>query len=73
MDKPKVEFLHGGKSSDCPALEKPLNYTLVCSSSPQNNTDGFIWLPNPPIGCRAMGFIVSDTPVEPSVDDIRCV
>ena len=73
MDEPKVGFLHSGKLSDCPALAKPVNYTLVWNSLPQNNKAGFIWLPNPPIGYRAMGFIVTGTPVEPCLDNIRCV
>ncbi|KAJ8447774.1 LOW QUALITY PROTEIN: hypothetical protein Cgig2_015137 [Carnegiea gigantea] len=55
-------------------MDKPkVEFLHSGNSSPQNSTAGFIWLPNPPIGYRAMGFIVSDTPVEPSVDDIRCV
>lgn len=55
-----------------PALEKPLNYTLVWTAN-SNNGPGFIWLPNPPTGYKAMGFLVTDSPVDPSVDDIRCV
>lgn len=56
------------ESSDLPALTRPLNYLLVWSSE-----SGFIWLPNAPTGYRAMGLLVTDTPVEPSVNDIRCV
>lgn len=56
------------ESPDCPALMRPLNYSLVWSSE-----CGFIWLPYAPTGYRAMGLLVTDTPVEPSIDDIRCV
>lgn len=56
------------QSSDSPALKRPRNFSLVWSSE-----CGFIWLPNAPTGYRAMGLLVTDTPVEPSVDDIRCV
>lgn len=62
-----------GDLSDLPALEKPLNYMLVWTSDSQHGGTGFIWLPNPPIGYRATGFLVTNTPEEPCVNDIRCV
>ncbi|KAJ8441167.1 hypothetical protein Cgig2_024896 [Carnegiea gigantea] len=62
-----------GDLSNLSALEKPLNYMLVWSSDAEHGGTGFIWLPNPPIGYRATGFLVTHTPEEPSVNDIRCV
>ncbi|KAL1197813.1 hypothetical protein V5N11_009384 [Cardamine amara subsp. amara] len=52
-----------------PPLKKPLNYTLVWSS----DSDCYFWLPNPPIGYRAVGVIVTDGSEEPEVEEVRCV
>ncbi|OMO84523.1 Vacuolar protein sorting-associated protein 62 [Corchorus capsularis] len=59
--------------SDFPALRKPVNYSLIWSSDSAGNGCGFFWLPNPPLGYKAMGILVTDTSEEPSVDEIRCV
>eukprot|EP01018_Ginkgo_biloba_P027835 Gb_27562 [translate_table: standard] len=59
-----------------PALAKPLNYTLVWSSiSWSGNQDeyGYFWLPHPPDGYKAMGFVVTNTPAKPSLEEVRCV
>ncbi|KAK9692029.1 hypothetical protein RND81_09G236400 [Saponaria officinalis] len=68
-----ADAVHRQESLDLPALKKPCNYSLVWCADSQHHGPGYIWLPNPPIGYRATGFLVTDTPVEPSVDDIRCV
>ncbi|AED92570.1 vacuolar sorting-associated protein (DUF946) [Arabidopsis thaliana] len=52
-----------------PPLKKPLNYSLVWSS----DSDCYFWLPNPPVGYRAVGVIVTDGSEEPEVDEVRCV
>ena len=59
--------------SDLPALRKPVNYSLVWSTDSHGNGCGFFWLPNPPMGYKAMGILVTDTPEEPNVDEVRCV
>lgn len=58
---------------DLPALKKPLNYTLICSSETQHNGCGYFWLPNPPVGYKAMGFVVNDKPEQPELEEVRCV
>ncbi|KAE8731777.1 putative ubiquitin-protein ligase [Hibiscus syriacus] len=58
--------------TDFPALRKPVNYSLVWSTD-YGNGFGFFWLPNPPLGYKAMGIVVTDTPSEPCVEEIRCV
>ncbi|KAK6144886.1 hypothetical protein DH2020_021706 [Rehmannia glutinosa] len=59
--------------SDSPPLEKPLNYSLVWSQNSNRTGFGYIWLPNPPIGYKPMGFVVTTKPDEPDLDEIRCV
>lgn len=64
------------KTRQRPALAKPLNYTLVWSSESWTGSQdeyGYIWLPYPPEGYKAMGFIVTSTQVKPSVEEVRCV
>ncbi|KAK8633967.1 hypothetical protein V6N13_014796 [Hibiscus sabdariffa] len=57
---------------DFSALRKPVNYSLVWSTD-YGNGCGFFWLPNPPLGYKAMGIVVTDTANEPNVEEVRCV
>ncbi|VVB15074.1 unnamed protein product [Arabis nemorensis] len=54
---------------DHPPLKKPVNYSFVWSS----DSDCYFWLPNPPVGYRAVGVIVTDGPEEPEIEEVRCV
>lgn len=56
-----------------PALRNPVNYTLVWNAESTNGGCGYIWLPNPPVGYKAMGFVVTDNHEEPSLEEVRCV
>ncbi|KAL6968140.1 hypothetical protein U1Q18_033943 [Sarracenia purpurea var. burkii] len=60
-----------------PALRNPLDYTLVWSSYEGNeeNLDGcgYFWLPQPPEGYKAMGFLVTDKPNKPELAEVICV
>ncbi|KAL0005439.1 hypothetical protein SO802_013000 [Lithocarpus litseifolius] len=58
---------------DLPALKKPLNYTLIWSTDTEHNGCGYFWLPNPPLGYKAMGVVVTDKPEEPKLQEVRCV
>ncbi|GMY20565.1 vacuolar [Fagus crenata] len=58
---------------DLPALRKPRNYTLIWSTDTQHNGCGYFWLPNPPLGYKAMGVVVTDKPEEPELEEVRCV
>ncbi|KAL1339822.1 hypothetical protein AAHE18_U068700 [Arachis hypogaea] len=58
--------------SESPALKKPLDYTLVWSSDSHDEC-AYFWLPNPPTGYKAMGVVVTSTPKEPEVEQVRCV
>ncbi|XP_062209841.1 hypothetical protein At1g04090-like [Phragmites australis] len=60
-----------------PALEKPLDYSLVWTSADLNEDDnsdcGCIWSPSPPDGYNALGYVVTKGPKKPSVEAVRCV
>ncbi|GKU86200.1 hypothetical protein SLEP1_g754 [Rubroshorea leprosula] len=62
---------------DSPALKKPLDYTLVWNSDDGNEESlegcGFFWLPQPPEGYKSMGYLVTDSPRKPDIDEVRCV
>lgn len=58
---------------DLPALKKPLNYTLIWSTDTEHIGCGYFWLPNPPLGYKAMGVVVTDKPEEPKLEEVRCV
>ncbi|PSR89731.1 Vacuolar protein sorting-associated protein [Actinidia chinensis var. chinensis] len=60
-----------------PALLKPLDYTLIWSSDNgiERNLGGcgYFWLPQPPEGYKAVGFLVTDKPDKPELAEVRCV
>ncbi|KAL6217614.1 hypothetical protein ACLB2K_010831 [Fragaria x ananassa] len=66
-----------GEHAKSAALREPLDYTLVWS--PDDGTEesygscGYFWLPDPPEGYRAMGFLVTNKPGKPELDEVRCV
>ncbi|KAJ0929427.1 putative vacuolar protein sorting-associated protein [Helianthus annuus] len=58
------------------ALKSPIDYTLIWTSKGLNvsqREDGYIWLPVPPDGYKAIGHIVTTSPEKPSLDKVRCV
>ncbi|CAJ1976269.1 unnamed protein product [Sphenostylis stenocarpa] len=57
---------------ESPALEKPLGYSLIWSMDSHDECVYF-WLPNPPIGYKAMGIVVTSSSNEPAVEEVRCV
>ncbi|XP_022153412.1 uncharacterized protein LOC111020924 [Momordica charantia] len=66
---------NGGSAGE-PALQQPVDYTLVWSSESskiKRDGNGYIWLPVPPDGYRAVGHVVTASPEKPSVEKIRCV
>ncbi|XP_052211484.1 hypothetical protein At1g04090 [Diospyros lotus] len=60
-----------------PALLKPVDYKLVWSSDDGSDETldgcGFFWLPQPPEGYKAMGFVISNKPDKPELAEVRCV
>ncbi|CAK9149966.1 unnamed protein product [Ilex paraguariensis] len=70
------------KSCSCdpdnsPALLRPLDYTLIWSPDvgSEENLDGggYFWLPQPPEGYKALGFVVTNRPKKPDLEEVRCV
>ncbi|BBH06763.1 Plant protein of unknown function D [Prunus dulcis] len=45
----------------------------VWNADSNKNGCGYIWLPNPPVGYKAMGFVVTDNSEEPRPEEVRCV
>ncbi|XP_025014443.2 uncharacterized protein LOC8266709 isoform X1 [Ricinus communis] len=60
-----------------PALRKPIDYILVWSSYSFNDESydgcGFFWLPQPPDGYKPLGYLVTNNPDKPDLDEVRCV
>ncbi|KAL2478565.1 Plant protein of unknown function [Forsythia ovata] len=58
------------------ALKEPIDYTLVWSSESskiKQDGVGYIWLPTPPDGYKAIGHVVTSSAEKPALDKIRCV
>ncbi|RWR77691.1 Vacuolar protein sorting-associated protein 62 [Cinnamomum micranthum f. kanehirae] len=75
-NKPLFGWVLAGKDADGGALAKPVDYLLVWSSEAVNiNQDGYgyIWLPIAPQGYVAVGHTITNSPVKPSPDEMRCV
>ena len=59
--------------SELPALTRPLDYSLVWGMDTKQKGCGYIWMPRSPKGYEGLGFVVTDEPKKPSLDEIRCV
>ncbi|KAI3498454.1 hypothetical protein L1887_34229 [Cichorium endivia] len=63
-------------SNDPSLVAMPTDYTLIWSSESQKikqDKNGYIWLPMPPDGYKAVGYVVTTSPEKPSPEKIRCV
>lgn len=56
-----------------PPLKEPIGYTLMWGTDSRKFGCGYVWLPEPPLGYRAMGLVVTDGPEMPNLDEVRCV
>ncbi|KAJ6691689.1 VACUOLAR PROTEIN SORTING-ASSOCIATED PROTEIN 62-RELATED [Salix purpurea] len=68
-------FLQGETTRDS-ALKQPIDYTLVWSSEAlriKQDGVGYIWLPSPPDGYKAVGHVVTNSPQKPPLGKTRCV
>ncbi|XP_057450158.1 hypothetical protein At1g04090-like [Lotus japonicus] len=70
----KIEI---GDQNKLPALRKPLDYTLVwCSNAGSKEivtSSAYFWLPQPPEGYKALGYLVTKKPDKPNLDEMSCV
>lgn len=78
--QPNNRMLYGwvlaGKDETGEALTKPVDYTLVWSSESlqiKQEGVGYIWLPTPLDGYKALGCVVTTSPEKPSLEKVRCV
>ncbi|CAI9107549.1 OLC1v1006924C1 [Oldenlandia corymbosa var. corymbosa] len=64
-------------SCQLPALQDPLDFTLIWSSDDGSEEDfydcGYFWSLQPPEGYRAVGFVVTSKPEKPMSEGIKCV
>ncbi|XP_030516023.2 LOW QUALITY PROTEIN: uncharacterized protein LOC115729550 [Rhodamnia argentea] len=63
-------------SDKSPALEEPVDYTLVWSSDDggEDGVEGcFFWLPQAPEGYKPMGLLVTNQPAKPALEEVRVV
>ncbi|GAA0169374.1 hypothetical protein LIER_40745 [Lithospermum erythrorhizon] len=71
--------LVGKDSTNIPskgALKQPLDYTLIWSSESlkiKQDNIVYIWLPTPPDGYSAVGYVTTNSPQKPPLDKIHCV
>ncbi|RVW81789.1 hypothetical protein CK203_051597 [Vitis vinifera] len=65
----KVGSVHDSPLGDSPALIRPLSYTLMWNTDSHYDGCGYFWLPNPPAGYKAMGFVVTDNPNQPALEE----
>ncbi|KAG7950269.1 hypothetical protein I3843_13G104300 [Carya illinoinensis] len=76
-NKPFFGWVLAGKDDgSSEALKTPLDYTLVWSSESSKikaDGNGYVWLPIPPDGYKAVGHVVTTSPEKPLPDKIRCV
>ncbi|KAJ0244506.1 Vacuolar sorting-associated protein [Hirschfeldia incana] len=68
-----VRASKAANADDLPPLKEPVSYTLVQSVDSEKNGGCYFWLPNPPVGYKAMGVIVTEEPKEPETEEVRCV
>ncbi|XP_057954087.1 hypothetical protein At1g04090-like [Malania oleifera] len=59
-------------------LKQPVDYTLVWSSNSSKikkdgDLNGYIWMPTPPEGYKAVGHVVTTSADKPSLEKVRCV
>ncbi|OIW05585.1 hypothetical protein TanjilG_23371 [Lupinus angustifolius] len=60
-----------------PPLRNPLDFELVWSpnvgSMEFTSVGGYFWLPQPPEGYKALGYMVTNKPDKPKLDEMCCV
>ncbi|XP_020094384.1 uncharacterized protein LOC109714255 [Ananas comosus] len=71
------ETTNSDSVTTAPSIRRPLDYTLIWSSSSWKDDSydecGCIWLPLPPKGYKALGYVVAKGPNKPSLEEVRCV
>ncbi|GMP21915.1 hypothetical protein CsSME_00000133 [Camellia sinensis var. sinensis] len=68
-----ISSICGSVPKNSPALKKPFGYTLIWRTDSHHSGCGYVWLPKPPAGYKAMGYVVTGKPDEPDFEEVRCV
>ncbi|KAK7366620.1 hypothetical protein VNO80_08615 [Phaseolus coccineus] len=65
------------KRDKLPALKNPLDYKLIwCSNAGRRELpigSAYFWVPQPPEGYSALGYLVTNRPEKPNLDEVICV
>ncbi|KAE9606500.1 putative vacuolar protein sorting-associated protein [Lupinus albus] len=76
----EVEMCSSARTSICnklPALMNPLDYTLLwcydAGSKEISTGSCYCWLPQPPVGYKALGYLVTNDPNKPELVEMSCV
>lgn len=73
----EVGTTHASDPDKSPALLEPVDYSLVWTpddgSEEKYGGSGYVWLPQPPEGYKSTGYLVTNTPNKPELDEVRCV
>ncbi|XP_052194502.1 hypothetical protein At1g04090-like [Diospyros lotus] len=75
-NRPLFGWVLAARDLTAGALKQPVDYTLVWSSNSskiKQDGNGYIWLPKPPDGYKAVGHLVTSSPEKPPLDKVRCV
>lgn len=71
------ETAHASDPDKPPALQRPLDYSLMWTSNDVREGEyggfGNIWLPQPPEGYMPVGYLATNKPEKPELDEVRCV
>ncbi|KAI3826892.1 hypothetical protein L1987_00952 [Smallanthus sonchifolius] len=77
-NRPLFGWILAGKTvTNESSIAKPTDFSLIWSSESQklkqDSGKCYIWLPTPPEGYKAVGYVVTNSPEKPSLEKIRCV
>lgn len=60
-----------------PPLSNPVNFKLLWNSNAGNQETssecGYFWIPQPPEGYKALGYLVTNKPYKPELNEMCCV
>ncbi|KAM7269887.1 hypothetical protein ACFE04_025384 [Oxalis oulophora] len=69
----EVEGTNHLELKNLPALKNPVSYSLIWGTDSTHNGCAYFWLPIAPKGYKAMGIYVTDKPMQPELEEVRCV
>ncbi|KAI4301030.1 hypothetical protein L6164_034349 [Bauhinia variegata] len=77
VESDSPDTTHNCNLNKSPALRNPLDYMLEWSPNEGSEEilsgGGYFWLPQPPEGYKALGYLVTNKPVKPELNEMKCV